>query len=207
MGNFGNTPAAYMTLGSRKYAKHNREIHDYYATDPDATNLFLDQLEKDGDIKLHRNIWEPACGEGHISKELEKRGYCVFSSDLYDRNYGYTGIDFLNQNKKPFVSCDIVTNPPYSIATEFVEKSLDLLNEDEYGIMHLRTLFLEGKSRYELFKENPPKYVYVHSTRYCCAMNGEFYEESGKKKGSAVSFAWFIWKKGFKGDTIIRWLK
>lgn len=24
--------------------------------------------------------------------------------------------------------------------------------------------------------------------------------------GSAVSYAWFVWQKGYKGDTIIKWI-
>ena len=43
----------------------NAETHDYYATEPKATELLLD-LET-----FNHEIWEPACGEGHISKVLE----------------------------------------------------------------------------------------------------------------------------------------
>lgn len=73
--------------------------------------------------------------------------------------------------------------------------------------MFLKIQFLEGKSRYNLFMNYPPKFVYVHSTRQVCAPNGEFIGENGKKIGSAVCYAWYIWEKGFKGNTTIRWIK
>lgn len=89
---------------------------------------------------------------------------------------------------------------------EFVLKSLELLNQGGYCIMLLKTTFLEGKKRYEkLFSTNPPKYVLQFISRILCAKNGDFKSmiESG---GSAVSYAFFIWEKGFEGDTTIKWI-
>lgn len=48
--------------------------------------------------------------------------------------------------------------------------------------------------------KNPPKIVYVSSSRLNCAKNGDF--ES--YPSSAVAYAWFVWVKGFKGDPIIK---
>lgn len=67
--------------------------------------------------------------------------------------------------------------------------------------MLLKTTFLEGKNRKAFFKENPPKIIYVSSSRINCAKNGDF----EKYKSSAISYSWFIWEKGFKGNTIIKW--
>ena len=69
---------------------------------------------------------------------------------------------------------DILTNPPYKYAKEFVEKALKIQSEGYYTIMFLKIQFLEGQARKELFKKYPPKYVYVNSARQLCAMNGEF---------------------------------
>lgn len=65
--------------------------------------------------------------------------------------------------------------------------------------MFLKLQFLEGKNRKKFFKENPPKVVYVSSSRLECGINGKF---SGT---SAVAYAWFVWEKGFKGEPVIRW--
>lgn len=47
----------------------------------------------------------------------------------------------------------------------------------------------------------PPKVLYVASRRLMCAKNGDFEQY----KGAAMSFYWFIWEKGYKGDTILKW--
>lgn len=203
----GSYNSIYKTLTASNHSDGEREINDFYATDPEALQMFLDKLKSDN-ITLIKNIWECACGQGHLSEVLLKNRFNVFSSDLINRNYDKaTLIDFLDDNiKRPFDNMCILTNPPYKYAEEFVKKSLSLLKEKEYCIMFLKIQFLEGKSRYNLYQENPPKYVYVHSSRQACALNGEFIK-NGKKIGSAACYAWYIWEKGFKGDTIVRWIK
>lgn len=202
----GDSISVYKTLGASNHCNDEREQDDFYATNPKTLRLFLDRIAEDN-ITLNHNIWECACGKGHISKTLENTGYNVYSTDLIDRNYGIGNVDFLQVDKRPFNNTfDILTNPPYKFAEQFVYKALSLLNDGEKCIMILKIQFLEGKSRYNLFEKYPPKYVYVHSTRQACAPNGEFIKD-GKEVGSAVCYAWYIWEKGFKGDPVIRWIK
>jgi hypothetical protein len=190
----GNSRSAHATLGARNYAQNDRETNDYYATEPKAIELLCD-IEMFSPI-----IWECACGEGHLAKALEDRGYKVISSDLIDRGYGNGGVDFLKCDK-PF-NGDIITNPPYKYAQEFVEHALSIITEGHKVIMFLKVQFLEGKARRKLFEKYPPKRIYVSSSRLRCAMNGDFEKYA---KSNAVSYAWFIWEKGYKGDTIVRW--
>lgn len=84
----GNSKTAYSVLGASNHSSDERQCEDYYATDPKALKLFLDKIELDG-IKLHKDIWECACGEGHLSKELENEGYNVWSTGLSFRIYIY----------------------------------------------------------------------------------------------------------------------
>ena len=209
----GNKNSVFKSLAASSHSDGERETNDYYATDPKALELFLDKIDKDG-IKLHKDIWECACGEGNLSEVLKKRGYNVFSSDLIDRGYGITG-DFLNFNPTKtmsdgfksitvpdYIHKDILTNPPYKYALDFVKHALEIQADGYHTIMFLKIQFLEGKERYKFFQENPPKFVYVHSERQKCAINNNFKDI----KSSAVCYAWFIWEKGFKGDTIVRWI-
>ena len=99
---------------------------------------------------------------------------------------------------------NIVTNPPYKYAAEFVEKSMDIINDGCYTIMLLKLTFLEGLKRYEMFKKYPPKIIYVFSDRINCAKNGDFEKES--QQGGAACYCWYIWQKGFNGDPIIKWI-
>ena len=66
-------------LGAHNECKEEREEHDYYATDPIAGELLL-EIEK-----LNNNIWECACGEGHLAKVFQNHGFNVLSTDLIDR--------------------------------------------------------------------------------------------------------------------------
>lgn len=196
----GNKKSTFVTLGASNHSDGEREVNDFYATDPNTLELFLDTLKKDN-IKLHKNIWECACGMGHLSKVLEHKGYNVYSSDLINRGYGNYNKDFLNM--EGLKGHDILTNPPYRYAKEFVEHSLNILDDGYYCIMLLKIQFLEGKARKELFNKYPPKYVYVNSSRQTCYINGDM----SKKLNSATCYCWFIWEKGFKGEPIIRWIK
>lgn len=178
----------------------NEKKNDYYATDPNSVKIFLRALERDG-FKLHNSIWECSCGEGHISKVLADEGYKVLSTDLIDRGYGIGNTNFLECTFK-YPDMDILTNPPYKYAKEFIEHSLKLCNDGEYVVMYLKIQFLEGKARRELFDKAPPKYVYVNSERQICAINGKLEDI----KSSATCYCWFIWEKGYKGEPVIRWI-
>ena len=80
----GNKATTFVQLGASNHSDKERETNDFYATDPNALLLLLEQLDKDN-IKLHDRIWECACGQGHLSRVLEQKGHNVFSSDLIDR--------------------------------------------------------------------------------------------------------------------------
>lgn len=183
----------FKTLGASNHCDHPREENDYYATDPKAVELLC------GLETFNQNILEPSCGEGHISKILKKNGYNVTSRDLIDRGYGEVA-DFLDENNKEW-NGDIITNPPFMYAQEFVEKALDIIPEGNKVAMFLKLQFLEGKKRKAMYKSNPPKVIYVSSSRLKCAINGDF----DRMKGSAVAYAWYVWEKGYKGDTVIKW--
>ena len=73
-------------------------------------------------------------------------------------------------------------------------------------VMFLKTTFLEGQKRYErLYKNTPPKYVLQFSKRVLYAKNGKF-ATMRNGGGSAVSYAWFVWQKGYIGETNVKWI-
>ena len=195
----GNSKAVHSCLGASNHSETEREAHDYYATAPIATEL-LCSLET-----FSKNILEPCCGEGHIAKVLEAHGYNVQAMDLIDRGYGKGGVDFLTYDE--YIDGDIITNPPYSMAQEFVEHAMELINDGHKVAMFLKLSFLEGKERNKMFKKYPPKRVWVSSSRLGCAKNGEFKtDKNGNLKAdSAVAYCWFVWEKGFHGNPEIHW--
>lgn len=183
----GNSRSAHVMLGARNFAQNEREKNDYYATDPKAVELLLEQEE------FSPKIWEPACGEGHMSEVLKAHGYDVISTDLIDRGYGRGEVDFL-QTKEDNVNVDIITNPPYKFAKEFVEKALNTVAPGRKVAMFLKIQFLEGKARRKLFDAHPPQTVYVSSGRLRCAMGGDFEKYANS---NAICYAWFVWCRGY----------
>ena len=181
-----------LTLGASNHSTGEREENDFYATEPKAVELLL-ELEN-----FNKKVLEPSCGQGHISKVLVKHGYDVTSRDLIDRGYGEVA-DFLQTNEK--WDGDIITNPPFKCAQEFIEKALSLIPDGNKVAFFLKLQFLEGQGRKDMFLENPPKVVYVSSSRLNCAKNGDF----ERYHSSSIAYAWFVWEKGYKGEPVIRW--
>ena len=186
--------SVYTNLGASNHSLGIREENDFYATEPKAAELLLDVVPE------LNNIWECACGEGHLAKVFGNVDKLGKATDLIDRGYGATE-DFL-QSKEPYHNGDIVTNPPYKYAKEFVEKALELVDVGRYVCMFLKVLFLESRSRKELFIKFPPKVIYVSSSRINCAKNGDF----DTYTSSAIAYAWYVWQKGYNGESVIKWI-
>lgn len=191
----GSSRKVFTTLGSSNHVVDEREQFDYYATDPRAVEMLL-QMETFAPV-----IWEPACGEGHISKVLQAHGYEVISTDLIYRGFGDPEpLNFLEETLDGFEG-DIITNPPYSVGLQFVERALESVRPGGKVAMFLKVQFLEGKRRGEFFKKSPPRSVYISRSRLACYKNGDL----TTNPESAIAYAWYVWEKGFTGDPVIKW--
>lgn len=187
-------------LGASAHATENRQSRDYYATDPQALVDFLNQFCLDGERLDGIKVWEPACGEGNLSKILEKHTSYVKNSDIH--YYGDNEIlDFLEYSGT--WPGDILTNPPYKIGQKFIEKSLEVVEKGSKVIMLLRSQFLESKKRYPFFKKTKPKFVYIHSSRIRIFKNNDQEKYSGAQP---LCYAWYVWEKGYNGEPTIRWI-
>lgn len=167
--------------------------HDFYATDPNTVNIFLDEFELDEDINSINSFLEPACGNGNICEVLLKRyeDKKVVGTDLVNRGYGSGNIDFLTNTFRNF-DC-VITNPPFSLSSDFILKALDVSNR--YVIMLCKIQLLEGVHRKKILENTPLKYVYVHSSRQATWKNGKSLDENGKKWATTMCLAWFVWDK------------
>lgn len=151
----GNGNSIFKALGASNHTEKERQQQDYYATEPRAAELLLERET------FSENIWECACGEKHLAKVFEAHGYNVRSSDIVDRcgNEIYDFLDMCNTDWEG----DIITNPPYALATEFVYKALSIIPEGHKVAMFLKLQFLEGKERRELYRIAPPEnYMLLH---------------------------------------------
>lgn len=145
----GNKKTAFAALGASNHSEGEREEHDYYATEPFAAEELL-RIEPSLD-----KIWECACGQGHLAEVFAKAGKLGSATDLIDRGYGVGGYNFLDRNWE--WDGDIVTNPPYKYAREFIEKALDSVKTGRKVCLFLKLTFLEGKGRKQLFTNTPPR--------------------------------------------------
>ena len=176
--------------------KEEREKNDFYATEPKAMYKLLEYESFD------QNIWEPACGEGNLSEVLKEKGYNVYSTDLIDRGYQDELMDFINTDNKWFG--DIITNPPFKYAIEFITKSLESIEPGKKVAMFMKLNYLSGIKRYnEIYSIYPPQRVYVFTGRVSCAKNNQ--KELFKSGG--LDYAWFVWEKGKYAPTELKWIK
>lgn len=169
----------------------NREKDDFYPTPPEAVEALLSKERFDG------AIWEPACGDGAISKVLKEHGHDVESTDLVDRGYGVPRVDFLMEYTT--LAPNIITNPPFKNATDFARHSCKLSTKKVAFLCRIN--FLEGVERKKLFEEYPLARVWIFSYR--------LQMWRGNQQGVGTSmfcFAWFVWDKAHKGPTELGWL-
>lgn len=165
---------------------------DFYPTPPWATFALIDNEKFEGDV------WEPACGDGTMSRVIEASGLRVRSSDLYDRGYGEGGVDFLKSKRR---ADNIITNPPYNSAEGFVKAGVKQARR-KFALL-LRLAFLESANRYNtIFSVTPPSRVWVFSERIT------FYPAGAEVKGSGTTaYAWFVWDKDSPPGTELCWFK
>lgn len=165
-----------------------KDSPDDFPTPPWATRALIEHvIGKEAVAGL--SCLEPAAGRGYMARPLSEYFGSVEASDAH--HYGFAPVrDFL---RFPFeaVSHDwVVTNPPFRLAEEFVERSMFVARK---GVAILaRTVFLESIGRYEgIFARNPPTKFAQFSERVPMVKG-----RVDAKASTATGYAWFVWEKG-----------
>lgn len=166
--------------------KQDRALHDTYYTPTCAIRALMDRETFKG------SICEPACGKGHISEYLRSMHHTVTAMDIRPtKELGPNCIglkDFLSLPFGTWQWSNIITNPPYSLAEEFIRQAHE--HASQKIAMLLRLSFAEGQGRYNLFKQFPPSRILVFSKRLPYIEDGEWNESGGQ-----FTHAWFVWNK------------
>ena len=167
---------------------------DFFPTPPWATRALVERvlrhLERDRQCKF-QNVWEPACGEGHMLEVLGEYFRGTFGSDKIDYGRDYAVVDFLDPDAHPTAAIDwIITNPPFNTSTDFVLKALDLAGT---GVaMFVRAAWLEGVDRYErIFSKKPPTLIAYFTERV--PLHKGRWEPDG---ATFTAYVWLVWLKG-----------
>lgn len=111
---------------------NERPESDFYPTPGFLTEALLKSYEFTDYIealKRHCNrdkrqpcILEPACGDGAITKVLQKHlGFC----DIISHDIRTDGVDFLTYTPERKIDM-VITNPPFSLFDEFVKKAKEI---------------------------------------------------------------------------------
>ncbi len=202
----GSAPGADVNVGNftetLTRSKEARRDHNFYETDPVYTKALL---RVEPLLAKPKVIWEPACGRGAISQVLEAAGHTVVSTDLVDRGYGDTGVDFLMETAAPKGVKIILTNPPYNLAPEFIRHGLSLAPT---VIMLLRMAYIEGTSRSDMLDHHLAR-VWCGSDRPPMMHREDAPEEVKTMEDARVAFAWFVFTRKETGGLVrlrrMRW--
>jgi len=176
-----------------------RAAWEFYPTPPEATRALLSVENFSG------SVWEPACGNGAISKELNAAGYKVVSTDLIQRNFGEGGHDFL-KSKEPLAK-HIITNPPYGrhgLGDAFVRKALLMARKTGGSVAMLLNLrSLCNPNRHHKFCKTPPTAIYLLDELTCWP-----YGKPGAKTARIAKqqYYWAVWKPGEVSRPQMWWL-
>jgi hypothetical protein len=178
-----------MTAVLANRSNEKRRELDYYPTPEDVTEALLRFL------KLPKGtIWEPACGDGAMSKVIEAHGHMVISSDIRQTGYGEGGIDFISA---PARKCDaIITNPPFGLAGDFIRRGTMIAPA---VALLFKSQFWHAQKRTELFEQNPPTWILPLTWR----PDFMFGERGG---ASTMDCLWSVWIKDNR-DTRYRLLR
>lgn len=187
----------------------DRVDNDFYATPENAIRAILDNE------KLEGSILEPSAGQGHISRLLkEYYPYSeIVSTDLVQREERFGiqiqgNIDFLTYdfNRK---FDNVITNPPFNIATSIIEKALSDVKDGGYVVMLLRLNFFGSQGREEFFSKYIPEWCFVHHIRigFTDKKDSNGYTIIDKKTGlpkrgstDSIEYAHYVFRKGIKPD-------
>jgi hypothetical protein len=181
--------------------KGKRRELDFYPTPANVTISLLDFLHAHFYITSFSKVWEPACGNGAMSRVIEKYCKFVYSTDLNACGYGVSGIDYLTHES--LIKFDaIITNPPFNLSEAFIKKAL---SEAPLVCILLKSQYWHAKSRYTLFMDNPPAYILPLTWR------PDFLEHekgiSDKKGAPTMEVLWTVWARNEKSSKYIPLLK
>lgn len=182
----------------------NREKADYYRTPTNAVKEFLSEwftdLSEEDEYNAvcerpDRILWLDPCAGGDKDHKMsyadtivEEFGARVMSIDIREDSQAEMKADYLTYkiDEKPDV---IISNPPFFLAQEFIEKALEDVAKGGYVVFLLRLNFLESKARKTFFENNMPERIYVHHKRMSFSNDG---------KTDSVAYMHCVWKQGLQ---------
>jgi hypothetical protein len=183
----------------RETRTHVRHEMDFYIEPRWAVDLFLDAENMPGPV------WDPACGSGTIPTSCQARGILAAGTDAADRGFGPVH-DFLGMEPSPMLAgvASIITNPPYKLAQQFVERALTIATRKVAVLVQSKFPYSQGRHR--LFTANPTSKVYFLSDRPSMPPGEKLLAGNVKPEGGKMDYCWIVFEHGHRGPPTAHWL-
>lgn len=201
-----------MSSTNRSNSRYLHE-YDYYVTPVKDIKIFLKEFDKVENVDWNNiQILDPAAGgnetftyklNDNTTKKIEEHcmsypvaieelfGKCNISTfDIRENSFAEHKVDYF-KTKLDFQPDMIITNPPFKQGITMINKALNDVKDNGFVIMLLRLNFFGSDSRFDFFKENMPKYCFVHHKRI------SFTDD---KKTDSIEYCHMVWQKGYKTD-------
>ena len=176
-------------MGERP-SEYQRDVNDWYVEPVWCVQTLMYRVQFTGAIH------DPCCGSGTIPMVTGGTG-----GDLIDRGFGYPVADFMLYDLE---YDNIVMNPPYGRAQEFIEHALE---QTRYKVAALvQTKFLASQRRYELFTRPTTSRIIMFSKRPSMPP-GEMLMKHGEaiRGNGSIDYCWVIWDRHHGGPCTIEW--
>ena len=188
---------------TRKKDAHlwDRDAADWYV-EPASNSLALFNS-----LKLKGPVWDPACGFGRIVKSAQFNGLEAIGSDIIARTSDCKfEADFLEFESLGYEGYNIISNPPFGVAEDFVLKSIDIVSEGGVCAFLLPLVWMAGFSTKRSWMPNSPLFKIMPISPRPSMPPGKVIVAGEKPGNGTKDFGWFVWKKGFEGQPVVEFL-
>jgi hypothetical protein len=183
-----------MSIRPRRSHIFDRDRDDFYS-EPEWCSRRLFEVEE-----FRGLIWDPACGLGTIPRSARAARLSNFASDLVDRGYGDCR-DFLTAPAPTIAGLfNVVCNPPFALAAEFVERAIVL------GAAKVAIIFPTPRLNAAHWLEALPLARIWLLTPRPSMPPGEMIARGEKPGGGKTDFAWLVFDRAHNGPPTLGWL-
>ena len=183
------------TIIGGQSGSNDRVPADYYATPAEVTYALLCTRWAEqylfSDERAFTTVWEPAAGTGEMAEAMKDRDLPVVATELHDRGYGRTGVNFLHCFEAEGGA--IITNPPFSLAVDFIRHAR--MFRVPFALL-LKATFWNAGTRRKLFEDTGPQVIYPLTWRPAMAPD--------RGKSATLDFMWTCWGPEPKGSCSFR---
>lgn len=138
----------------------------------------------------NKQVLEPCCGNGQISKQVSQLGFDVVENDIANQG----GVDYLSCD---FRQTQVITNPPFCVFDDFIKKAKS----------HAESVISIGRLNYLGTASRNSNGLWDGLYHIACFNRYVDYRTPERSDGmfhvGAMATAWFFWRRGFSGQPTI----